>query len=219
MPPDPDRGCSRVAAPRLSFPAGSICAKPGRVAERGPEDVDEYREPGRSRGPASSSLEYDVGEAPTSPIRVVVIDDTEDIRDVLHIALDRADDFEFVASAADGESGVAIAETHQPDLVLLDIAMPEMDGLQALQVIRHGCPRAVVIMLTGFAEQVAALSVVEHGAHGFIRKGSGVPEILDQMRDIWEIRLPRRDRPDDISRAEFARMRPRREATGNTRWA
>ncbi len=198
MPPDPDRGCSRVAAPRLSFPAGSICAKPGRVAERGPEDVDEYREPGRSRGPASSSLEYDVGEAPTSPIRVVVIDDTEDIRDVLHIALDRADDFEFVASAADGESGVAIAEAHQPDLVLLDIAMPELDGLQALPLIRHGCPRAVVIMLTAFTEEVAALSAIEHGAHGFIRKGGSVPELLGQMREIWEIRLQDQARTEDV---------------------
>jgi DNA-binding NarL/FixJ family response regulator len=127
-----------------------------------------------------------------------VIDDSEDIRDVLHLALDRADDFEFVASAADGESGVAIAEAHQPDLVLLDIAMPEMDGLQALQVIRQGCPRAVVIMLTGFAEEVAALSAIEHGAHGFIRKGSGVPEILDQVREIWEIRLQGRDSTTDV---------------------
>jgi DNA-binding NarL/FixJ family response regulator len=143
-------------------------------------------------------LEYDVDEAPTSPIRVVVIDDSEDIRDVLHIALDRADDFEFIASAVDGESGVAIAETHQPDLVLLDIAMPEMDGLQALPVIRQGCPRAVVVMLTGFAEEVAALSAIEQGAHGFIRKGGGVPEILDQVREIWEIRLQGRARAKDI---------------------
>lgn len=132
-------------------------------------------------------------EAPTSPIRVVVIDDSQDIRDVLHLALDRDADFELVASAADGESGVAIAEAHQPDLVLLDIAMPEMDGLQALRPIREGCPHAVVIMLTGFAEEVAALSAVEHGAHGFIRKGVGVPQLLDQMREIWEIRVQIRD--------------------------
>jgi DNA-binding NarL/FixJ family response regulator len=142
-------------------------------------------------------LEYDVDEARPSPIRVVVIDDSEEIRDVLHFALDRAVDFEFVASAADGESGLAVAEAHQPDLVLLDIAMPDMDGLQALRVIRQGCPRAVVVMLTGFAEEVAALSAVEHGAHGFIRKGSGVPVILDQVREIWQIRLQGRDRARD----------------------
>ena len=143
-------------------------------------------------------MEYDVDEARPSPIRVVVIDDSEEIRDVLHFALDRAVDFEFVASAADGESGLAVAEAHQPDLVLLDIAMPDMDGLQALRVIRQGCPRAVVVMLTGFAEEVAALSAIEQGAHGFIRKGGGVPEILDQVREIWEIRLQGRARSKDI---------------------
>ena len=139
-----------------------------------------------------------MGEAGSAAIRVVVIDDSADIRDVLQLAVGPRGRLRARCRGHDGESGVAIAEAHQPDLVLLDIAMPDMDGLQALQIIRQGCPRAVVVMLTGFAAEVAALSAVEHGAHGFIRKGSGVPEILDQVREIWEIRAHGRVRTKDI---------------------
>ena len=94
-----------------------------------------------------------VGEAKDSPIRVMVVDDSVDIRDVLRLALDRADDFEFVAEASSGEDAVATADAHQPDLVLLDIAMPDMDGLQALPLIRSAAPGAAIVMLTGFSER------------------------------------------------------------------
>jgi len=133
-------------------------------------------------------------EAQASPTRVVVIDDSQDIRDVVRLALGRADDFEFTAEADGGESGLAVVEATQPDLVLLDIAMPDMDGLQVLPLIRSAAPGAIVVMLTAFDEEVAAISAVEQGTHGFIRKGVGVTELLDRMREILEVRLGARDR-------------------------
>jgi DNA-binding NarL/FixJ family response regulator len=133
-----------------------------------------------------------VTEGPVhDPVRVVVVDDSQDIREVLRLALERQPDFVVVAEAADGEAGAAAVNTHKPDLVLLDIAMPEMDGLQALQAIRHDTPEATVIMLTALPEEVAALSAVELRAHGYIRKGGSVSELLSQIREVLEVRAER----------------------------
>src|SRR6478609_6384715 len=102
-----------------------------------------------------------MAEAQTNPTRVVVIDDSEDIRAVLQLALARDPGFEVVAEAADGRAGAEAVTAHQPDLVLLDISMPEMDGLQVLPLIRQASPASVVVMLTGLSEEVAAASAVE----------------------------------------------------------
>ena len=64
---------------------------------------------------------------------------------------------------------MTVVREHQPDLVLLDIALPVMDGLQALALIRHESPGSTVVMLSGFSESVAALAAVENGAHGYVR--------------------------------------------------
>jgi DNA-binding NarL/FixJ family response regulator len=133
-----------------------------------------------------------VTEAQTrSPLRVVLIDDSEEIREVCRLALNREDDFVVVAEASDGEAGIAAVSEHQPHLVLLDIAMPVMDGLQALQLIRTESPGSIVVMLTGFSENAAAMSALEHGAHGFIRKGGTAPAFLSQIRDVLEYRFSR----------------------------
>jgi DNA-binding NarL/FixJ family response regulator len=124
--------------------------------------------------------------------RVVVVDDSEDIRDVLRLALERQPDFEVVGEAADGAAGVAAVSLHQPDLVLLDIALPVMDGLQALEAIRHDAPDAIVIMLTALPEEAAAVSAAELRAHGYIRKGMSVPEMLDRIRQVLELQAQRR---------------------------
>ena len=129
-----------------------------------------------------------MGEELSTPIRVVVIDDSAEIRDAVRLALGRDADFELVAEAASGETGVAAAQTHQPDLILLDIAMPDMDGLQALPLIRSAAPGSGVLVLSGFSEQDAAALAVEQGAHAFIRKGVSVPELLDKMREAVQAR-------------------------------
>ena len=128
-------------------------------------------------------------EAQTGPSKtVVLIDDSEEILEVLRLALNREHDFTVVAEASDGEAGVAAVLAHAPDLVLLDIALPVMDGLQALQLIRQESPGTIVIMLTGFSENAAALTAAELRAHGYIRKGGGVPELLSQIREILDVR-------------------------------
>lgn len=130
-----------------------------------------------------------MAEAQTgTPKRVVLIDDSPEILEVLRLALNREHDFTVVAEASDGEAGVAAVLEHDPQVVLLDIALPVMDGLQALQLIRQESPDTIVIMLTGFSEKSAAIPAAELRAHGYIRKGGGVPELLSQIREIVDLR-------------------------------
>jgi DNA-binding NarL/FixJ family response regulator len=128
------------------------------------------------------------------PVRVVLVDDSDEVREVFRLALDRQDEFEVVGEAADGQAGIDVVSAHKPHLVLLDIAMPLMDGLQALGPIRQVSPGSVVIMLTGVSETAGALSAVEQGAHGYIRKGGNFPEMLAQIREVFEVRLESRSR-------------------------
>ena len=122
-----------------------------------------------------------------SPIRVVVVDDSEDLRLVVRLALEGEPDFTVVAEAADGAAGVASVAAHKPHLVLLDIAMPVMDGLQALALtlIREECPGSIVVMLSAFTGSSGATERARAlGAHGYIEKGGGVAEMITDLRSV-----------------------------------
>jgi DNA-binding NarL/FixJ family response regulator len=128
-----------------------------------------------------------------SPIRVVVVDDSEDLRLLLRLALEDEPDFTVVAEAPDGATGVEAVSEHTPHLVLLDIAMPVMDGLQALTLIREESPGSIVVMLSAFSGSTGAPErAVALGAHGYIEKGGGVPELIADLRDVLarEFRVP-----------------------------
>ena len=116
---------------------------------------------------------------------VVLVDDSEDLLFLVRGALERSGYFRVVAEAADGERGVAAVTALQPDVVLLDIAMPVMDGLQALPLIREACPSTIVVMLSGFGDASGmpqkALSM---GAHGYIHKDGRIQALPEQIRVI-----------------------------------
>jgi len=122
---------------------------------------------------------------PTSPLSVVAIDDSEDLLFLVRGALERTGQFQVVAEAADGRQGVDAVRTHQPDLVLLDILMPVMDGIQALPLIRHECPDAIVVMLSALGDASGmpqrAMSL---GANGYIHKDGRIQALPEQLRVI-----------------------------------
>jgi DNA-binding NarL/FixJ family response regulator len=121
----------------------------------------------------------------TTTFTVVMIDDSEDMRLLVGRALERCEDFHVVASAADGEQGVAVVRTLRPHLVLLDIAMPVMDGLQALNQIRDECPDAIVVMLSGFGDSGGLTKkAMDLGAHGYVDKRSHFGALPGQLRVI-----------------------------------
>ena len=124
--------------------------------------------------------------APTSrtPIRVVVADDAADLRDLIVLLFEMEDDFETVAEATNGQEAVDLAREHQPDLVVLDLSMPVMDGLQALPLLRAAAPHAKIVIFSGFESAAIGREALDIGADGYIEKGTGVHELLEQLRTI-----------------------------------
>ncbi len=90
----------------------------------------------------------------------------------------------MVGTATEGREAVDRAQRTQPDLVLLDIAMPVMDGLQALPLIREVAPQAVVVMLSGYPFATAGQGAIDAGAHGYLEKSNLVRGLVPRLVEI-----------------------------------
>jgi len=115
---------------------------------------------------------------------VVVVDDDADFRWVIRRQLERTGEFAIVGEAADGAAGVEVAAVLQPDLVLLDLEMPYMDGLEALPLISHRSPWSTVVMLTAMSSGTRLDAALRGGAAGIIRKGSSMANMVAQLRGL-----------------------------------
>jgi two-component system, NarL family, nitrate/nitrite response regulator NarL len=104
-----------------------------------------------------------------APIRILVVDDDPQFRQLVKLVLRKVEDFEIVSEAPDGRTGVEQTEKLQPDVVLLDLMMPGMDGFEALPLIRSAHPPVSVIVLTALDADEAEEGVL-FGAAGFVEK-------------------------------------------------
>ncbi|WP_433546560.1 response regulator [Streptomyces sp. CA-294286] len=117
-------------------------------------------------------------------IRVLLADDQEIVRTGMAMILSVEDDIDVVAHAQDGLQALEMAETHRPDVVLMDIRMPRLDGLDALRHLTrpHAAHRPQVVMVTTFDDEDYLLRAVEAGAVGFILKDSGPRLLVEAVR-------------------------------------
>jgi DNA-binding NarL/FixJ family response regulator len=120
----------------------------------------------------------------SEPIRVLVVDDDALVRAGLSMLLAGAEDIEIVGEAADGsEVAQAVAE-HQPDIVLMDIRMPGMDGLAATELLRAQEDAPEVLVLTTFEADDYVLRALRAGASGFLLKDTPPAEIVRAVRTV-----------------------------------
>ena len=116
------------------------------------------------------------------PTRVLIVDDHEVVRLGLKSALDTEQDIIVVGDAGDGATGVTEAEAQRPDVVLMDVRMPDMDGIEACRAIRESLPDTSVVMLTSYTDQEAVMASIMAGACGYLLKNTGKAELLDAVR-------------------------------------
>ncbi|MFD9209086.1 response regulator [Streptomyces sioyaensis] len=115
-------------------------------------------------------------------IRVLLADDEQMIRHGVHLILRHAESIEVVGEAANGAEAVQLATEHRPDVVLLDIRMPVLDGLAAIEQLLVLNPAPQVVMLTTFGDEENVLRALAAGATGFLLKDEGPQELISAVR-------------------------------------
>jgi DNA-binding NarL/FixJ family response regulator len=113
----------------------------------------------------------------SDPIRVLVADDQAVVREGLMTLLQATAGIEPVADAADGAEAVRLAARHRPDVVLMDLRMPNVDGVQATREIRAAQPETEIVVLTTHADEASILDALRAGARGYLTKDAGIQEI------------------------------------------
>jgi DNA-binding NarL/FixJ family response regulator len=117
-------------------------------------------------------------------VRVLLVDDDALVRAGLRTILSSASDLELVAEADDGSRAVAAVRQHRPDVVLMDIRMPEMDGITATAALRRLDPAPQVIVLTTFQADEQVLNALRAGAGGFLLKDTPPADIINAVRVV-----------------------------------
>lgn len=117
-------------------------------------------------------------------LRVVLADDTAEYRLLLRIILEQDGRFEIVAEAVNGAEAVQACEAEQPDAIVLDLAMPVMDGLQAIPRIRECSPETTIVVLSGFARGRLDGEALRRGASVYIEKGEAFAAIVSTLLEV-----------------------------------
>lgn len=115
-------------------------------------------------------------------IRLIVADDHAAVRDALSVMLDLDDDVDVVASAANGHEAVNLVAEHHPDVVLMDLNMPGMNGVEATRTIRTAHPTVAIVVLTTFGDDESILAALQAGASGYLTKDADRGAILHAVR-------------------------------------
>ncbi len=117
-----------------------------------------------------------------TPIRVLIVDDHAVVRTGLRVFLDLQPDIEVVGEASDGSEGVAVARRLEPDVVLMDLLMPNMDGITAIGRIKAERPDTEIVTMTSFIEEEKVTAALEAGASGYVLKDAEAEEVAAAIR-------------------------------------
>jgi NarL family two-component system response regulator LiaR len=118
----------------------------------------------------------------SDPVRIVLVDDHMVVRSGLGTVLAVYDDLQLVGEAGDGEEAIRLCERLQPDVVLMDLLMPRMDGVTAIKTIKERWPQIQVIALTSFKEKEYVEGALKAGASGYLLKNVSAEELVGAIR-------------------------------------
>lgn len=117
-------------------------------------------------------------------IRVLIADDQELIRQSLSFVLDAQADITMVGTASNGREAIELVRKEKPDVVLMDIRMPEVDGVECTRLIKAAYPQIKVIILTTFDDDEYVFGALRYGASGYLLKGVSVSELANAVREV-----------------------------------
>ncbi|MDO4325210.1 MAG: response regulator transcription factor [bacterium] len=118
-------------------------------------------------------------------IKIVIADDQELIRDSLKIVLSSNPDMEVIDTVEDGREVIRSVRAEKPDVILMDVRMPKMDGVSCTKIIKENYPQIKIIILTTFDDDEYVYNALKHGASGYLLKGVSMAELSSAIRTVY----------------------------------
>jgi NarL family two-component system response regulator LiaR len=123
------------------------------------------------------------------PIRVVLVDDHSQMHRIVQTILGATPDIILVGQGANGREGIALCEQYQPDIALMDVVMPIMDGIEATRVLQERFPEIKILVLSSFQDHESVYAMLRNGAVGYLTKGSLAEDLADTIHATFQGRM------------------------------
>ena len=121
-----------------------------------------------------------------NPIRVVLVDDHFQIHRIVQAILGATPEIKLVGQGANGQEGIALCEQYQPDIALMDVVMPVMDGIEATKVLHERLPAIKILVLSSFQDHESVHAMLRNGAVGYLTKGSLAQDLAETIRATFQ---------------------------------